>query len=521
MNLPEFDDTLSTLKDCVLCKKGFVCNEMGLDLLNLPVERGWWRGSNKTLQIGRCALNSTLAEERCKGGTMGPLRDDGGVTGAIIDVKQLRRYCANNYTGPWCSLCPPNSSSRFDLGDTICVKCSDWKNFTISRKSLFQSAIPILLVVIVVMNIHRFGLHRRLSVVFEKNKVKLKILISFAQVIKLVLLFNLPFPMFFRHYIIGLFDILALDFVAFMLKFPALPNFCMITDYRLHLVASVSVPVFLTILWWVIRTVFASSKQRTRWWTQIFWFLVYPGISNKLVLWFKCPTFDFYGGNNETKVPVLLLDNSIVCNSGEYMHFSYFVYFSMAVICLGTPIVFYCLLWKERKILDFHLRDVKTETQFRKKALPHLEFLFGDYDRRFWWWESVSLLYKLFITAGIASLGSFIPAWDKPVFQACTGIFVAVLFIYFYYQNTVFADSAENALNILSHICYVLVLLAGILLNELGGKDNNVSEMFDMVAAVLLSWICFLVPGAIAYAGFRSMQGTFEGESFPVIFSVS
>ena len=95
----------SVLSECISCPPGTLCETIGIDMLSLPLQAGWWRVSNTSVDVKQCP-DFKSSSSVCLGGD-----------GAGVDV------CKDSLDGPFCVLCRGGVGHYYDKDDKTCYEC--------------------------------------------------------------------------------------------------------------------------------------------------------------------------------------------------------------------------------------------------------------------------------------------------------------------------------------------------------------------------------------------------------------
>ena len=112
-------------------------------------------------------------------------------------------------------------------------------------------------------------------------------------------------------------------------------------------------------------------------------YTMYPSLSANTFSTFNCGTVVHADG--ETRF--LRADYSIECDSSSHRSAEAYAWFCIVFICIGTPLVYLGLLWRNREAVQSGARSAR-----------HLLFLVEEYRSECWYWESVETTKKLLLT---------------------------------------------------------------------------------------------------------------------------
>jgi hypothetical protein len=290
------------------------------------------------------------------------------------------------------------------------------------------------------------------------------------------------------------------------------------TRFDMHMTSMLGVTALLVLL-----LLYAYSKMnkatyrvpRALVWNLLlpFLFIIYPSVSKTAILMLRCRTVNGHS--------YLLSDIALSCETAEYR--SHFVYaiFCVMVFPVGIIVFFMALVWFQRDKLppDWWPAEEKAKCkerydEYRKqhgrnkaKVFPdwkvevwdaemahHVKFynrfgfLFGAYNRAFWWFESLITLYKLAMTVLIL----FVSDQDEP--KILLGMLIATLMlgIFAFYQP--FKNPDLLSINAGVQMVVLMVLFtAQYLIFSDGGDWYSTLILIAMVFTPLVAGICMIL----------------------------
>ncbi|GMH87941.1 hypothetical protein TL16_g11009 [Triparma laevis f. inornata] len=229
----------------------------------------------------------------------------------------------------------------------------------------------------------------------DSAQLYFKILLAYFQVAGgLSFAFRLRFPPMFTNFMNICKNVLSLDVISLM------PLGCLTSKSNFHynMLAYTFVPFSIGILMVLASNVLKnrSSDSAKQLANKIFGtflallFVILPSITIKIYSNFACHEFGGYGN-------YLKVDYSIDCDGTEHKVFSVYAFAYVAVFPIGTPLVYFFLLRRERDLLDpgqenfsFQLgsneEGLKKAFEERAKleetnpSLKRLEFLYKNYE---------------------------------------------------------------------------------------------------------------------------------------------
>jgi hypothetical protein len=203
-------------------------------------------------------------------------------------------------------------------------------------------------------------------------------------------------------------------------------------------------------------------------------FVTYPFVCSMLFQVHNCRTVD--------RLAYLHADYSVVCHNAKHRSAVIFSGFVIAVVAIGTPLLYMTLLFPHRD----EIRSLMSRSSSNASS-RHLRFFFGDYKPQWWYWEAVVCTLKLTIT-GFA-------VWFAPgsMFQTVIGMLVLLMYSILLMQCKPYLSPLHNSLAVFQSVAVFLSLLAALLLKigevpdvDLGYSSNFVTGALIATAAALL-----------------------------------
>ena len=152
-------------------------------------------------------------------------------------------------------------------------------------------------------------------------------------------------------------------------------------------------------------------------WLILMTFLILPAVSTVIFTTFACRTFDGQYGR------YLKADLSINCDSPEHKFYKAFATACIIVYPIGVPLLYAVNLWSDRALLDpgqkrlvkDHGKEEGLERALEERArlenmeehrhIQSLTFLYDSYEPKYYYFEVVETIRKLFLTGGLVLLG--------------------------------------------------------------------------------------------------------------------
>ena len=152
-------------------------------------------------------------------------------------------------------------------------------------------------------------------------------------------------------------------------------------------------------------------------WLILMTFLILPAVSTVIFTTFACTTFDGDYGR------YLKADLSINCDSPEHKFYEAFATVCIIVYPIGVPLLYAVNLWSNRALLDPGQRRLvkdhgkeeglkmaleeraRLENTEEHRYILSLTFLYDSYEPKYFYFEVVETIRKLFLTGGLVLLG--------------------------------------------------------------------------------------------------------------------
>ena len=446
---------------CVLCPQpGSRCNAPGITLDSLMLAPGYWRSGNQSREPLLCpSYRGVAGEERCVGGVVG-------------------EACAGLLSGVYCASCPPDFYLDGGNGNG-CSRCTGLTTGSAIRIGVIASVLLLLVLsrldwtCIPGSSSIRTALARltaRLYALVEASGLaaKLKQLITFYQMAGSVQsVFGVTFPREVRS-VLRVFSFLSLN--LFELDVP-IPTECMsLGSFLQRLLFMLLSPIgllvcTLPIAWWQLRKAPVAERGpcvlilcALPMGLKVI-FVAFPLVSAMAVQAFDCDTFD----NGESW---LRADYSLRCGSisenGVHMQgtpqhgvIKAVGYACVVLYAIGVPLFFLGLLMSCRKQLTR-----------REPATPlsaSLSCLCSEYRKRFFFWEVVESLKKLFFVS-LLRLAPVVHSAQGGIEQLLVALMVALALTMCQLSAAPYLRPTDNFLSVLSAVAYCVLLLGAITL---------------------------------------------------------
>jgi hypothetical protein len=355
--------------------------------------------------------------------------------------------------------------------------------------------------------------------------VQLKIMLSFFQVLSQInTVYDIPYPESFVRFLKRL-AFINLDLIDVMRVG------CVVrVDFYDKLVAETLVPIFFSALLYAAmrfaqRTMASDKALAVRnTCIEIFLlltFIVFPSVSTTVLRAFPCHDFDGDYGSR------LKADYSIDCKAPSRPGYVVYAVLMTLVYPIGITVLYAVLLWKQRQLIcpkletekrewqkvcgikllppptlsvanddallaarEKMLRDKDDETQSefpgshaatqndpacvaaverrrREKMLRSTQFLFKEYEPRFWWFEIFECARRLMLTGGTVAF------LEGSATQVAVGILISLVSIQVYATTEPFINRKDDILAMTAQWGIFFTLFSGLLLKTKVPSDDG------------------------------------------------
>jgi len=316
---------------------------------------------------------------------------------------------------------------------------------------------------------------------------KLKIMLSFLQIITNLDLLQITWPTGFRTFL-SWFNPANLDFVQLSRVncvvstnyYHKLWTFCLIPPI---LVAGVL--LFYTLPQYIrsIRNSTENDRQlaqkiiRKKTWKLFFFilFLIYPSVSSFVLRLYVCRSIE--------GVSYLQADYGILCDTSTYRVNAVFNAFMVILYPIGVPALMFYMLWRYRHRLE--------EAGVRAE----LGFLYDAFERRFWYFEFIDMLHKILITSIVAFFPS---AWQMPFCLAVAGAYLLVILL-----TRPYVRKGDDRLQQLAQTEVIVLLLAAYAYAQARYSSDTDAALSTLLIALLVGFMTFF--GLQCYLVLRKM----------------
>ena len=475
---------------CSLCPQpGSQCSTPGTTLVTLRLAPSYWRSGNQSREPRLCpSYGGVAGHQRCIGG-------EGNAT------------CAGLLSGVYCASCPPDF--YLDSGSG-CTLCSGLTADSATRIGVLASVLLLLVLMRLGWTCGSAGIRTALircvarsSAVVQASGLaaKAKQLIAFHQMATSVQsVFGVTFPREVRSLLH------VLSFLSLNVFDLGLPTECMaLGSFLQRLLFMLLSPIgllacMLPVARWQLRKVPVAERGPRALALHVLptalkvLFVVFPPVSAMAVQAFDCETFD----DGEAW---LRADFSLRCGSvseggqqwtPEYEAVRAIGWVGVLLYAFGVPLLFLGLLMSCRKQLS--RREPSTPLS------ASLSCLCSEYRTRFFYWEVVESLKKLFFVS-LLRLAPLVQSAQGGMEQLLVALMVALTLTMCQLSAGPYARPTDNTLSVLSGVAYCFLLLGALTLKlssiaeELGDQlSDQLQGIFSVsTGPVLLVLFCSIL----------------------------
>lgn len=305
---------------------------------------------------------------------------------------------------------------------------------------------------------------------------KLKIVLGFLQIITNIAIgLEVPWPQYFLTFI-NWFNPANLDFVQLSgvrcvvsaTYYTKMWTFCFIPLVLITgIISAIWLPGYIRSLSQTGDAAVLTRKiTRKKAWKLILFtlFLVYPSVSSFVLRLYVCKTID--------SVSYLVADFSVTCYDSTYNFHAKYASFMIALYPVGVPLFIFFMLWRYRKRLD------------EPGVRAELGFLYDAYDRKYFYWELVDMINKLFLVSILA----FLPQ----DFQMSGGMIVLVCYIGGLLSCRPYLRKGDDKLQQISMIEILTLLVAGHTFTSYHIYDHKMEILMSVVLIGMFSGFMLL-----------------------------
>jgi hypothetical protein len=350
--------------------------------------------------------------------------------------------------------------------------------------------------------------------------VQLKITVTFMQVLSQIhTVYDIPYPESFVRFVqrmafinLDLIDVMRVGCVARV-------------DFYGTLFAVTLVPLFLTTLLFLAarfaqRTMAIDKALAVRnTCTKVFLlltFIIFPSVSTTVLRAFPCRDFD--DGSS-----LLKADYSIDCNAPGRPGYVFYAVLMTLIYPIGIPALYAVLLWKQRQLICPEKREwqkvcgVKVypplplsvadddvllaarEAILRDKSddthalLRSTQFLFKEYEPRFWWFEVFECARRLMLTGGTVFF------LEGSATQVAAGMLVALISIQVYARTQPYIRDQDDVLAMCAQWGIYFTLFIGLLLKAKVPSDDGYDGALGGLLIFVNTMVIVIAIGTFLY----------------------
>jgi len=396
--------------DCQPCMTGTNCSEdlVGITVRTLPIRQGFWRASELSTDVRRCAD----AEANCTSSTLG---DECWTSSGCFGGRDLNKTCRPGLMGPFCELCIQTAGSiRYHepaSQDAVagCEVCEDTLPTTIAVAAGITAVL--LLSIALACLLSRWGCVKRAyvrlrSVVKLKTTdvvSKIKISIGFYMICcKVSNVYQIDLPPFVDHVLVFLDRVLSLgiDRLLTPLECIAIGEHTL-GGYFPTLIAWMALPPVLTAVLFLTIVVWTRASGKRDYAVRFvscgmqLLFILYPVITTIAFEAFACHRVQL--GESGGFGTWLIADVAIDCTSDLYSTVRLVAFIALALYPVGAIVFCSVLLYMAHDAIMFP----EASAYRARRWLAHgLQFLHRDLKPEFMYWEVVEM-FRRFVLVGV------------------------------------------------------------------------------------------------------------------------
>ena len=496
---------------CTACSgKGVECSDDKLDLSrgfywNWGDHDGNHSKSTYKLFITNLAIRNDKYNERTT-------RFNGKLPKAYKCIREnsclggIDSQCAESYTGPLCANCRRGYYKRA----ISCHKCPTQKLMAIQFGVLAFSILIIVLVIIKSNNLSTSG-RRTIADIFLAH---VKIIIGFYQVLAGILqafsYVRWPSQVFVLESYIRF---VQLNFLEIVSPVCVYENFKMnaYSHFIFTVAANVCIVIFpqfcylLRLAWMKVKRHQSDEKENMESnkphlkVTLFLLFVAYPATSVNIfkILPISCHELCPFEGSS-TCPSFLRADYTIECKTNEHKKYTWAAYASLSYV-VTFPIFLTYLVWKNHHQAQNRIKKLSiTETRSNMNQMAFaVLFLHENYSPSCWYWESIEMVRKVILSAGVVFVGS------ESRTQVGIAAMISGVFAMLHGRFRPISDRFEDCLQMTSLLVTSFNLSIGVLLKipsddvagNVGAKNDN--EGLGILLLVTNAFVISIVFGKV------------------------
>ena len=424
----------SSRMQCHPCPVGTICNREGIKLASLPLQVGYFRMSNTSIDIRRCpdatygcgSLGDDNCTSACQGGPVAP-------------------GCHETLTGAFCLSCTsPDGHYYASASATEIARCHDCGNEGGMYLGIISGAIASMVVIgsfVWQMRQRRYMRRAliRCKVLWVVLRFRAKLLLAFYQVIsKIPYIYEVTLPSSVRNLVnfLEFWTSLGFQHYAERLTCIGLPH-----GFMMQLVFWMIVPFGLMSI--VLIDAFVRISRRggsgaASWCARLeeamleatpmmLWvaFFAYSIVATTAFDAFTCYNF----GTDDSW---LRADVSVRCGSDEHNAIKGVAWLAIATWPIGATIAAFVLSFLAHADAIYH------NPKLSRPRLRHaISFLHSEYKPQFWWWEPLPMILRLSL------VGFFVLLEPGSITQLVLGMLTAFAFLLVQMQVSPYAHKLD------------------------------------------------------------------------------
>ncbi|GMH59823.1 hypothetical protein TrLO_g3452 [Triparma laevis f. longispina] len=469
--------------NCTRCPVDITtCEEPGLKIETLPLVLGYWRSSGDSDNIVKCYTESACVHTN--------------VTIMFTNGSNVNDQCNAGHHGPICNICDEDYAKSITGRCDICV---NGKEVPIEMYYLGGAGAFVMLV-ISVLTVRRMmdtknSAAEELTKMrndkknwFKKTRTTIKIFTSFYQVTsQFEDTLSVRFPENFENFARAIKGFITLDFIK-IAKVGCIMEVNFYHKLVFMTLGPLAVSLALTLIAFVL-TLFAKTGEiRFKIIENMsatllsITYIVFASVSTTVLDTFNCKTY----GDDPTEY--MVSDQSLSCDTKEHKTFQFYAGGMIFVYPVGIPLLYFGLLWKDRKELS-----VKAERE-KNAALLKTGFLWDEYIDKYWWLEVFDCVRRL------SQTGLLIFIFRGKASQVVVAMIISAISVALYINWKPFVKHTDNQLAIISQAAIFFTLFAALLTKvEIDKRDNYDMEMFGylLIAVNVLVIFLFICQGLV------------------------
>jgi hypothetical protein len=457
-------------KLCLNCPNGADCEYDGMSLASLPAQTGYWRPTSMSTVFSSCIqaykgsdsefiaasrccpVNATTNASNCKNNTF-----------AHSDEQ-----CLPGYSGVLCAAC----AKDYVMMNGACEPCTGGASMQAAFEATAITCASVWLIIVILLLCSKAeGAAAKGSAIIGQ----VKLLLTFVQILGSLpgVYDGVPWPTSFLEMTIPL---AAINFDVFALF--ERPESCQLSvnfleQFAVHM-ALPGMLFFAMILAYVFSTIVGSKDKavRVHRWAMtakmiiIGTLFMYPGLATRVFTMFRCKSIDGVEGE------WLEADFSIQCWKGSHATYINAAYAFLGFYILGVPLFVFIALLTHRKSLHDESHPKHQDTAYE------LGGLYMSYEPKYWWFELVIILHKMFMTGAMCIIGSGTPA--QPLVACLFQLFILLVTL----KLAPYDSSEDDWSSFVSGLTLMLIMLLGFGITS--DDRNNPTFDINIIATALI-----------------------------------